>query len=72
MEFNPEFWNNHRKGQQTRAKILAELQKNPYLTVAELSSRVGRCERQIRRQLSNLRIEGRGEKIFSRSHICEN
>jgi DNA-binding IclR family transcriptional regulator len=34
------------------------LAENPDLSIAELSERIGKCDRQIRRQLSRLVIEG--------------
>lgn len=53
-----EHWNSHRKGAQTRAKILAILAENPSATVEELATRVGVGKRQIQRQMSNLRAVG--------------
>jgi predicted HTH transcriptional regulator len=58
MEFSPETWASHRKGRGTRAKILAALAENPDLSIAELSAQIGKCDRQIRRQLSTLVSEG--------------
>ena len=59
MEFNPDRWANHRKGQRTRERIKAELAKNPYLSIAELARLCDRCERQIQRQLATIRFEER-------------
>jgi hypothetical protein len=64
MEFSTENWNSHRKGQQTRARIREELLRNPNLSISELSRLCGRCERQIKRQLSNIRLEENLEKYF--------
>lgn len=58
MEFSTETWANHRKGRSTRAEILKAIEENPDYSIAELSERIGKCDRQIRRQLSALVTEG--------------
>jgi predicted ArsR family transcriptional regulator len=59
MEFNPEYWANHRKGEKTRAEILALIACNPNLSIREISQHTGKCDRQVRRQLSQLVIENK-------------
>jgi hypothetical protein len=64
MEFSTENWNSHCKGQQTRARIREDLLRNPDLSISDLSRLCGRCERQIKRQLSNIRLEENLGKYF--------
>ena len=72
MQFSKYKWNCHRKGEETRARILEELRKNPRVSVKELSQLCGRCERQVRRQLSTIRQQGLGGFFFEASPICHN
>jgi predicted ArsR family transcriptional regulator len=59
MDFNPEHWANHRRGEKTRAEILALIVCTPNLSIQEISQHTGKCDRQIRRQLSQLVIENK-------------
>ena len=62
MEFSPEYWKNHRKGDRIRKEILSLLAENRALTLLEISSVIGICDRQVRKHLRTLLLEGRVEK----------
>ncbi|MEO0948560.1 MAG: helix-turn-helix transcriptional regulator [Cyanobacteria bacterium J06641_5] len=53
-----EYFPTHRKGAQTRARILTILTEFPGATPEFIAERTGLGKRQIRRQLSNLRSVG--------------
>lgn len=55
MNFDPEQWNCHRKGQQVRSLILANLPAD----LETLSQALGRSQSQIRRHIQTLRAEGK-------------
>jgi predicted ArsR family transcriptional regulator len=62
VEFSQEHWASHRRGKRTREEILSLIISNPNLSSQEISEKVGKCDRQIRRQLSQLMIEGQVRK----------
>jgi predicted transcriptional regulator len=62
MEFSQEYWASHRRGEKTREEILSLIASNPNLSSQEISEKVGKCDRQTRRQLSQLIIEGQIRK----------
>lgn len=69
MEFSTEHWASHGKGERTRAEILAKLEGREYLEIEEISASIGKCQRQTKRQLSNLiasgKVERSGNRYFS-------
>jgi len=62
LEFSTEYWKNHRKGDRIRKEILSLLAENRALTLLEISSVIGICDRQVRKHLRTLLLEGRVEK----------
>lgn len=58
MEFSYHYWNSHRKGQETRDKILDCIRRNPGIGKREISQQIGRSLRQTQRQLSHLFWQG--------------
>jgi DNA-binding IclR family transcriptional regulator len=64
MEFSTEYWKTHNRGVERRRDILATLQRNHYmnlsgLTLSDIAKAVGLSDRQVRRHLHYLILEGR-------------
>lgn len=55
MNFDPEQWNCHRKGQQVRSLILENLPAD----LETLCKTVGRSQSQVKRHIQTLRAEGK-------------
>ncbi|MEG3440046.1 hypothetical protein V0288_23155 [Pannus brasiliensis CCIBt3594] len=66
MEFNRNYYPSHRKGEETRAEILAAIAQNTHLSIPEISTKVNRCTRQVRRHLDRLRWENKIEAVGKR------
>lgn len=80
MEFSTEYWKSHRKGQQTRERIIELLSTGSKMTTEEISHQIGRSNRQTERHLKRLFAEGMIDKaedhekfrlrnFFKTSHI---
>ncbi|MBO5523680.1 MAG: Fic family protein [Roseburia sp.] len=53
----------NKKDLDTESKILLLLQKNPHMTAQSLASTLGKSKRQVERILSNLKAEGKLERV---------
>lgn len=53
----------NKKDLDTESKILLLLQKNPHMTAQSLASTLGKSKRQVERILSNLKTEGKLERV---------
>ncbi len=70
MEFSTSKWASHRKGEQTRQKIVEAINGKKLESIPEIATYIGRCERQTRRQIKVLIREGQllrveGKLIFN-------
>jgi predicted ArsR family transcriptional regulator len=58
MEFSSQWWPSHRKGFETRVKIIAQIKRKPGISLEEISQKIKRSPRQTKRHLTNLFLEG--------------
>lgn len=60
----------NKKDLDTESKILLLLQKNPHVTAQSLASTLGKSKRQVERILSNLKSEGKLERVGASKNGC--